>query len=502
MPSAKYLCLECKKQVSGTKNDRYRAHTDGDGEPCKNTSAEIPDHVLAHPLGRSDAPDVPVEGLDFATCPQCDRKVKLTRLGYFEPHDTTLRGGERCPVSGVRARHARRTETVPLPGDEPVPMSAAIPEVSAQEELIKGGPGPEILSLPPDRPVHETNLARTPMGDLTHPDVPPDDGSALPAGSSARTGTSSPESGTTSTPSPEPEPAPATSSDAAEETAPAGPFHMAPLLDEAVLQPFSHVSQPFPVPDRIKLADAMSERGREIAVRLRETFYAYTNRDHASNRSAQRTLGPSEAGSSCDRQIAMKLMGVRAVNPQEGWAPFVGTAVHAELANMFDWANGADSGRYVTEMRVEYGNPFVPRGTLDLLDRVLYMVDDHKLMGRYSLDQLVQKGPSETYRVQLHIYGLGAERAGEKVKEVALIAWPRQESSLDKLYVHVEPYDRKLAQAALDRVARIAQEVAIKGTGPSSQMEVAAGFQAGDDCKWCPFHLKGDKRMERGCPGK
>jgi hypothetical protein len=277
---------------------------------------------------------------------------------------------------------------------------------------------------------------------------------------------------------------------------------MAPLLDDRVLQPFSHVSQPFPVPDRIKLADAMSERGKEIAVRLRETFYAYTNRDHSSNRSAQRTLGPSEAGSSCDRQIAMKLMGVRAVNPQEGWAPFVGTAVHAELANMFEWANGADSGRYVTEMRVEYGNPFVPRGTLDLLDRVLYMVDDHKLMGRYSLDQLVQKGPSETYRVQLHIYGLGAERAGEKVKEVALIAWPRQESSLDKLYVHVEPYDRKLAQAALDRVARIAQEVAIRGAGSSSQMEVAAGFQPGDDCKWCPFHLKGDKGMERGCPGR
>lgn len=487
MPSAKYLCLECKKQVSGTKNDRYRAHTDGDGEPCKNTSAEIPDHVLAHPLGRSDAPDVPVEGLDFATCPQCDRKVKLTRLGYFEPHDTTLKGGERCPVSGVRAKHARKTETVPLPGDEPAPMSAAIPEVSAQEEITS----PAALT-PPTGTDRNAGASSAPAGDHERGEI---DWSDVEK-------TSSPESGTTSTPSPEPGPGAATSSDAAGETAPAGPFHMAPLLDEAVLQPFSHVSQPFPVPDRIKLADAMSERGKEIAVRLRETFYAYTNRDHASNRSAQRTLGPSEAGSSCDRQIAMKLMGVRAVNPQEGWAPFVGTAVHAELANMFDWANGADSGRYVTEMRVEYGNPFVPRGTLDLLDRVLYMVDDHKLMGRYSLDQLVQKGPSETYRVQLHIYGLGAERAGEKVKEVALIAWPRQESSLDKLYVHVEPYDRKLAQAALDRVARIAQEVAIKGTGPFSQMEVAAGFQAGDDCKWCPFHLKGDKRMERGCPGK
>jgi hypothetical protein len=198
----------------------------------------------------------------------------------------------------------------------------------------------------------------------------------------------------------------------------------------------------------------------------------------------------------------MKLMGVRPVNPQEGWAPFVGTAVHRELAEMFEWANGANSGRYVTEMRVRFPSTLVPYGTLDLLDRVLYMVDDHKLMGRYSLDKLIQSGPSETYRAQLHIYGLGATLAGEKVKEVALIAWPRQESSLDKLYVHVEPFDRKMAEAALERVESIAASVRQLGQGPSAPLEVARQFEPADDCRWCPFHLKNDKEMERGCPGK
>lgn len=289
-----------------------------------------------------------------------------------------------------------------------------------------------------------------------------------------------------------------------------GPWPLAPVLgDGSILQPFSHIFQPFPVPPKVKLAEAMSDRGKELAARLRETFYAYTNRNTKDNRSAQKTLGPSEVGSPCDRQIAMKLMGIPPVNPQEGWAPFVGTAVHAELAKMFEWANGggAGSGRYVTEMRVKFPSTLVPYGTLDLLDRVLYMVDDHKLMGRYSLDKLIQQGPSETYRIQLQIYGLGATLAGEKVKEVALIAWPRQESSLDKLYVHVEPFDRKVAEAALARVESIAASVQEirrpDGLGDTpSLMSAAQVFEPGDDCKWCPFHLRGDKGFTRGCPGK
>ena len=461
--STKYDCHACKKQVTGTKNNRYRSHSGGDGEPCEMSSEPIPEHALANPVGADDAPDVPREGVDFAVCPQCERKVKLTRLGYFEPHETTLRGGERCPVSGVRLKNARKTETVMLPGDEEPKPGAEIPAANR--------------------------------------------GLALPAGSSAPTDSNSPESTSTLKPSHEQlagTPGPSTSSDAGEEeTADVGPWQMAVQLDDKILQPFSHVFQPFPVPPRVKLADAMSERGKEIAARLREIFYAYTNRNSSDNRSAQKTLGPSEAGSPCDRQIAMKLMGIAPVNPQEGWAPFVGTAVHVELAKMFEWANGSGSGRYVTEMPLTFGSGVVPRGTSDLLDRVLFMIMDHKLMGRWSLDKLIQNGPSETYRVQGQIYALGAVLAGEKVKEVAIIGWPRQESSLDKLYVHVEPFDRKLAEAALKRVENIAASVQQYGQGPHSQLEVAQEFSTDtkDSCRWCPFHLKGDKKFERGCPG-
>ena len=511
----KYDCVNetCRKQVTATKNDRYRTHTDGTGERCEMSSEPIPEHVLAQPVGKDDDPAVPREGVDYAVCPQCGRKVKLTRLGYFEPHATTLKGKDTCATTGVRAKHARKTETVALPGDEPLPPSAARPAVHAQQEITSSAPtsesAPAASSPPeppqttgaaaPDAPAGGTTAYEDPEEIITIPILSPESTpTSEPSGSSL-----TPTAGSTSSDAP--------GSEAGSVSADEGPWPLGVTYSEVFLQPLSPFSQPGEIPVKIKLADSMSERGKEIAARLRETFYAYTNRDHSSNRSAQRTLGPSEIGSPCDRQIAMKLLGVKPVNPQEGWAPFVGTAVHAELARMFDWANGggSGSGRYHTEISVELPSELVPRGTLDLYDGVLYMVDDHKLMGRWSLDKLIQEGPSETYRVQLHTYGLGAERAGFKVKEVALIGWPRQESSLDKLYVHVEKYDRKIAEAALARVERIGSEARGRiGEVPTNAfvsrkpLEVAQTFPAGDDCKWCPFYNRADKRMERGCPGR
>jgi hypothetical protein len=470
--ATKYDCHACKKQVTATKNQRYRSHSDGDGEPCEMSSAEIPEHVLAQPVGVDDAPDVPREGVDFAVCPQCGRKVKLTRLGYFEPHDTTMKGGDRCEVSGVRAKNARRTETVALPGDEPLPPSAAVPEVKDSA-----------------RPAANRGLA-------------------LPAGSSASTETSSPESATTSKPSPEPAPAGTTSSDAPssssdDATAPEGPFQLAPNLDDKILQPFSHILQPTPAPLRVKLADAMSDDAKAAATRFREIFFSYSNRRSSDNRSAQKTMGPSEIGYECDRRLAMSLMGIERVNPGgDGWAAWIGTQGHRGLEEMFTWAS-ANSGRFATEMRLEFPSKLVPKGTADILDRVLGELGDFKFMGEYSLKKLIQQGPPPHYRVQAHVYGLGATLAGEKIRRVAIYGLPRAGSSLDGMYVWTEKFDKKLAEAALDRVERISGEIdRLYGGAEHSQMDAAAEFSTADECRYCPFHLKGDKEMKRGCPGK
>lgn len=280
----------------------------------------------------------------------------------------------------------------------------------------------------------------------------------------------------------------------------AGPFHLAPLLgDGTILQPFSHILQPTPYEGPVKVLP-LEGLARDLATKIKETFYAYSNRKTNDNRGAQTTLGPSEIGTPCDRRLAMALMNVPAVNAGgDGWASFVGTCGHTGMAEIYTFAD-AGSGRYAVELPVFLGIPTVPRGTTDLLDRRDGTVVDWKFMGAYSLKKFKAEGPSDTYRTQAHVYGYGAKRAGEKVKNVAVVGLPRAGSSLDEMHVWTEPYDEKLAKDALARVEKIHQEVYVQGAKP--QMQVAATFPAGDDCRYCPFHLKGDKEMVRGCPGK
>jgi hypothetical protein len=247
----------------------------------------------------------------------------------------------------------------------------------------------------------------------------------------------------------------------------------------------------------------MSGLGEQLAGRFREMFYAYSNR---MERSAQTTLGPSEIGTPCDRRVAMSLLRVPPVNPGgDNWASFVGTCVHAGLAEMFMSAD-ANQGRFAVEVPLTFPSTLVPKGTSDLLDRTLFMVDDHKVMGRWSLDSLRTKGkPSEVYRVQLHVYGYGQQLKGERIEYVAIIAWPRENSNLDDLYVWVEPYDPSVALEALARVERIAASIHDRiGTGLEERnpLQVSATFPIRNDCRFCPFYAPGDKTMERGCNGK
>lgn len=477
----KFPCVACRKDVAKTANNRYRSHKGAESEPCEMASVEIPDHVLANgPVDGNTPADVPRKGVDYAKCPACGRNAKLTRLGYFEPHDETLRGGERCPVSGTRYAHARSTEDLPLPGDD-IPEKgvymAQVPKVTNQKEVDST---PVNRGLELENPARR-NLERTPMAPA------PD------ASSGASTGSSSPESATTSTPSPQPEPEPS------------GPFSLGISVSGRFLQPGSPFLQPPKYEGPVK-PEPMGELAKELATRIKETFYSYSNRKSSDNRSAQTTLGPSEIGTPCDRRLAMALMNVPAVNPGgDGWAAFVGTCTHVGMAEIYSFAD-AGTGRYAVEMPVFLGVPTVPKGTTDLLDRMIHTVIDWKVMGAYSLKKFKEQGPSPTYRTQAHVYGLGAERAGEKVKDVAVVGLPRAGSSLDEMHVWTEPFDRKFAQAALDRVEAIAQKVdQLSGRAVAdgtSRMDAAAEFPTADDCRYCPFHLKNDKEMDRGCPGK
>ena len=275
-------------------------------------------------------------------------------------------------------------------------------------------------------------------------------------------------------------------------------------------QPAGRRSEQPPVP--------MSAEAGEIAARLKELFYAYDNRKSADNRSAQTTMGPSEMGTPCDRRLALSLMRMPPVNPGgDGWAAFVGTCIHAGLEEMFLWAD-AGTGRFAVEQRLDFGHPIVPKGTADLLDRYLLMVLDHKCQGRWSRGKLKSQGPIPTYRVQAHVYAYGMRLKGEKIEKIAIVSWPRDESTLDDLYVHVEDYNPDIVRKAFERVDRIHAAVEAKraelhdtypvSVEPSEELELEVGarvateFTVADDCRFCPFYLPNTRDPLRGCNGK
>ncbi|SOE25686.1 hypothetical protein [Streptomyces sp. OK228] len=277
-------------------------------------------------------------------------------------------------------------------------------------------------------------------------------------------------------------------------------------------QPGSPFSQPAKLPAAVTDPIPMTVLGEQVAARMKELFYSYDNRNTSDNRSAQTTLGPSEIGTPCDRRLAMSLLQIPPVNPGgDGWAAFVGTCIHAGLAEMFVWASG-DTGRFAVEQRLQFPNQHVPGGTADLLDRTLCMVDDHKSQGRWSLDKLRTQGMTPTQRVQLHTYGYGMRLKGEAVDFVAIISWPREASSLADLYVVVEPYDPQIARDALERVDGIAAEIKMHETVRATwagldinahKLGIAKEFDIDpESCKFCPFFAPGDADMTRGCNGR
>lgn len=246
-----------------------------------------------------------------------------------------------------------------------------------------------------------------------------------------------------------------------------------------------------------------TELGAQITARFKEIFFSYVNRDSADNRGAQTHLGPSGIGNSCDRRIALELMRVPACNPgDDSWASWVGTQVHRGLAEMFEWANHG-TGRFATEVGLEFPVVLMPRGTTDLIDRTLMLVLDHKIQGAPSAADLKAYGPAEYYQVQAHTYGYGARLKGEEIEQVAITSWPRDRASLNNLYTWTAPYDESVALKAIARVEKISERITSIEPGPGipALLEIGRLFPTANSCKYCPFHAAGDRLGERGCQG-
>jgi hypothetical protein len=238
-------------------------------------------------------------------------------------------------------------------------------------------------------------------------------------------------------------------------------------------------------------------------------------RDYCDNepRSQQRTIGASEIGSPCDRQLALKSLGYDGGGSKrdDPWAAFIGTAVHKKLEDVFEFANvrfirdcstpvyTPGHGPWKIETRVEFAPGL--KGTGDLFSYNHRTVIDHKVPADATMKKAVSENISPTYNVQVDCYGLGFERAGYDVENVAIAYWPRGTGAvLNKLHIYVRPYDRANAEAAVKRwldIVNAAIELDLERYPERRNLFATADAP----CKWCPFFDWTGRREGVNCNG-
>lgn len=230
-------------------------------------------------------------------------------------------------------------------------------------------------------------------------------------------------------------------------------------------------------------------------------------------RTLQQTLGPSEIGVACDRQVVGKFAALPTTNHVvDPWPSIVGTACHAWTADAFD-ADNLRTGlmRWVTERRVT-PHPDHP-GTADLYDAVEQAVVDHKFLGPSSMAK-IRKGWPRKYKVQLLLYALGYWLLGLPVRRVALAAYPRTAASLDGLYVRdidFADYSSGTGVILPEVVELLTTVFAETADRRAMADELLAGrlrFEDvpmspdADECYFCPFYRpQAAKDGGPGCPG-
>lgn len=188
-------------------------------------------------------------------------------------------------------------------------------------------------------------------------------------------------------------------------------------------------------------------------------------------RTLQVELGPSEIGVGCDRCLTHMLAGHLRRENGLPWLPTIGNAVHDWLeTTVLQHLAATGSDRYLPEVTVNVGQlrGVDITGHSDLFDIHTGTTVDWKIVGATTLKK-VRSGPTTTYRNQVHLYGLGMERAGYDVRHVAIWFLPRNAMRLDAGKYWTEPYDRARAEAALARANAIAGGV--DALGPDAVLD-------------------------------
>lgn len=222
--------------------------------------------------------------------------------------------------------------------------------------------------------------------------------------------------------------------------------------------------------------------------------------DANSARSRQVEIGPSEIAVPCDRRLGYRIHGTLArPDGRVPWAPMIGTAVHALIASALEAENERlRRQRWLVEERV-FPDPSIS-GSCDAYDTDQDTVVDWKVVGPTRLDHYRRKGPGAQYEGQIQIYGRGWQRAGRTPKHVRIVFLPRS-TDFDEAYEWTAPYDRRQADAAMDRLYRVMALLKDLGVEANPAMWGAVPATPDRSCVWCPYYRRGGAADAGGCPG-
>jgi hypothetical protein len=217
----------------------------------------------------------------------------------------------------------------------------------------------------------------------------------------------------------------------------------------------------------------------DINQMLTKSLLAY---DGQRDRSKQVEVGPSSIGG-CRRQVYHILKQTPKVNTEtESLASILGTFIHSGIAEAIK-REDPFGDNFIIEQEVTFGNI---KGHVDLFIKDQGLVVDWKTTKKTALRYF----PKLQQRLQVQVYGYLLAQNGHDVKNVSLVAIPR-DGLMTEIRAHMEPYDEALALEGLSWLNDLRALVAQNGAAPepTENLRFCASY--------CDFY---DPTGEVGCP--
>lgn len=205
-----------------------------------------------------------------------------------------------------------------------------------------------------------------------------------------------------------------------------------------------------------------------------------TEYQRKDGRAAHTSLGMSQAGCVCERQIRFRLDRYPALRHVDPLRSLVGTGTHLVMERLF----GPLEPRFLAEQHVSYG-PLI--GVADLYDRFERAVVDWKTLTAAKLNRIRRGGPDPQHIVQVQCYGAGMSERGERPAWVSLVYLPT-DGVLTDAYAYRVPFDRSVADCVVQRIEMIRVGNPVPKT-------------PGRHCHYCPFYVPGSADGAGICSG-